>query len=227
MNSIIYYNNKYPQDYGILYMDTPESDLLSIDKLTDYKKGIRMYGLISCIGVFILPNPNTLIGGHFVDERDIDFLTKMDNIIMNDCSAASAKSGDLDLGEAGRRAVEEAASVGGDTIGIPSANSFLQFLCKPQYFPNLTCLSHLNFVLLFIHIHPNTVRAPWFDVVDAGFREVDFVEAGRRAVDTAGRFSDHSFLQFLCNPQYLPNLTGLLHLTLVVLFIHIHLSIYI
>ena len=104
MNSIIYYNNKYPQDYGILYMDTPESDLLSIDKLTDYKKGIRMYGLISCIGVFILPNPNTLIGGHFVDERDIDFLTKMDNIIMNDCSAASAKSGDL----------EEAASCGGD-----------------------------------------------------------------------------------------------------------------
>ena len=124
MNSIIYYNNKYPQDYGILYMDTPESDLLSIDKLTDYKKGIRMYGLISCIGVFILPNPNTLIGGHFVDERDIDFLTKMDNIIMNDCSAASAKSGasrgsavgDLDLGEAGRRAVEEAASAGGDCV---------------------------------------------------------------------------------------------------------------
>ena len=106
MNSIIYYNNKYPQDYGILYMDTPESDLLSIDKLTDYKKGIRMYGLISCIGVFILPNPNTLIGGHFVDERDIDFLTKMDNIIINDCSAASAKSGDL----------EEAASCGGDCV---------------------------------------------------------------------------------------------------------------
>lgn len=85
MNNVIYYKNKYPQDYGILYINTPESGFASIDKASDYKKGIRIYGLISCIGVFIIPSPNTLIGGHFSDERDIDFLTKMDKIIM-DCN---------------------------------------------------------------------------------------------------------------------------------------------
>ena len=96
MNNLIYYNNKYPQDYGIIYMDTPEADLLSIDKLIDVNKGIRIYGLISCIGVFIIPTPNKLIGGHFFDKLDIDFLTKMDNIIMNTPPPLSPPSGAAD-----------------------------------------------------------------------------------------------------------------------------------
>jgi hypothetical protein len=88
-----------------------------------------------------------------------------------------------------------------------TANSFLQFLCNPQYFPNLTVLSHLNFVLLFIHIHPNTGPAPLFDSaclfegngVDTtlGLCNISAASFTGEADRFSGAVGDHSFLQFL------------------------------